>query len=494
MRITRDLLGLGAVYFSLACAHAQTIRTDFSCAPPAPHNPLASAICHNAEAAAAEFQFSRVYYALRNQVGKGGYQKLKSEVLQDDRTLNEQCNIPEPGESDRPLTDEQVSCYVKNQSELTARYSSRLSQAGLEETSRSVEQHVAAQERLISLGYLEGVAKADGIYGDSTRSAIIRWQGDRNLSDRDGFISDYSLSLLMAAPEAQTDALAQKMHDLAQSQDAPHPNEPASDIQPNSSNTPHISADDDHSTGTFVIITVLIFVSGVYALVRLGRRRHYEDISDKVKNEIESQKRNLQITRSQKLTKDMYGTIVTQAWEKEILYFMRTRVEPIISAGQLGLRQQNLLRREALTMIEALSSHPLPVSVPTPAFVSSPAVFDPRMDPFHYEQYCALLLQTAGWDAYATQKSGDQGADVIATKHGVKIVIQCKLYTNTVGNDSVQQVYTAQRFQGAQGAIVVTNSAFTQSAKQAASSTGVILAHHAQLVDVAEGLLASREN
>lgn len=489
MHILKVLFGLGTAYLVIENASAQAIHTDFLCDPLPAHNPLASAICHNTAAAAAEFQFSRVYYALRNKVGKSGYQKLKFEVLQDDHALNQQCSIPEPGQSDRPLTDEQTDCYVTNQDALTARYSSRLSQGALEETRRPVEQHIEAQNRLIALGYLKGVTSADGVYGDSTRSAIVRWQEDHNITPIDGFVSDESFSALTGPPTAQDDAFAQKIHELAQVPDTSHSNAVVSDMPPQVPDAPSKADENNHSIGQLCIIVVLISIVGIYILIRLGRRRHFEDILSNVRNEIESQKRNLQITRSQKITRDMYGTVITHAWEKEVLYFINTRINPIVLAGHLSPLQQSQVKQEALVMIESLSSHPLQVSAVTPKYNSSPTVFDPRMDPFHYEQYCALLLKTAGWEAHATQKTGDQGADVIATKHGVKVVIQCKLYSGTVGNDSVQQVFTAQRYQGAQGALVVSNSTFSQSARQAASSTGVSLVHHTQLVDAAAEIL-----
>lgn len=55
--------------------------------------------------------------------------------------------------------------------------------------------------------------------------------------------------------------------------------------------------------------------------------------------------------------------------------------------------------------------------------------------------------------------------------------------------DAVQQAFTAQTFQGAQAALVVTNSIFSTSARQASATTGVYLIHHAQLVDTADQIL-----
>ena len=79
------------------------------------------------------------------------------------------------------------------------------------------------------------------------------------------------------------------------------------------------------------------------------------------------------------------------------------------------------------------------------------------------------------------QKFWRSGADVIAEKDGIKVAIQCKLYNNPVGNDSVQQVLAGKVFYGAQFAAVVSNSEFTKSAKQIAEISNVLLLHHEQV-------------
>ncbi|MBL4763861.1 MAG: restriction endonuclease [Colwellia sp.] len=104
-------------------------------------------------------------------------------------------------------------------------------------------------------------------------------------------------------------------------------------------------------------------------------------------------------------------------------------------------------------------------------------------DPYEYEEYIAQNLISLDWDAYSTKGSGDQGADVLAEKNGIKLVVQCKLYGQPVGNKAVQEVYSAKGFYGCDVAIVVTNSSFTKSAMQLASSLDVHLLHDSELPD-----------
>lgn len=60
-------------------------------------------------------------------------------------------------------------------------------------------------------------------------------------------------------------------------------------------------------------------------------------------------------------------------------------------------------------------------------------------------------------------------------------MLQCKRYTNSVGNKAVQEAFAAKTFARAQYAAVVTNSKFTPAAGALAASTGVLLLHFTDL-------------
>ena len=57
-------------------------------------------------------------------------------------------------------------------------------------------------------------------------------------------------------------------------------------------------------------------------------------------------------------------------------------------------------------------------------------------------------MRQFGWDAHATQGSGDQGKDVIAKRDGVSSAIQCKLYSKPVGNKAVQEALAGAQYAG----------------------------------------------
>ena len=99
-----------------------------------------------------------------------------------------------------------------------------------------------------------------------------------------------------------------------------------------------------------------------------------------------------------------------------------------------------------------------------------------QMDGYQYEHHCAKLLKQRGFrDVAVTKSSGDQGIDVIAYNENVKYGIQCKYYSYPVGNQAVQQAYAGAKFYDCNVAVVMTNSTFTEPAKELAQKLGVQL-------------------
>lgn len=111
-------------------------------------------------------------------------------------------------------------------------------------------------------------------------------------------------------------------------------------------------------------------------------------------------------------------------------------------------------------------------------------------DPYEYERWCANQLRRSGWIAEATQASGDQGVDVIASKGGLKVALQCKLHNAAIGNKAIQEIHAAAAFIEATHAAVVSPVNYTRSARQLAAKLDVLLLHHTQL-SMLEGLIAA---
>ncbi|MDH0683423.1 restriction endonuclease [Achromobacter animicus] len=97
------------------------------------------------------------------------------------------------------------------------------------------------------------------------------------------------------------------------------------------------------------------------------------------------------------------------------------------------------------------------------------------MNGYDFEKFLAEIFQMSGYDVEETRLSGDQGADLLVSRFGKKIVIQAKNYSGTVGNAAVQEAISAKSFYGCDEAMVVTNSSFTRAAIELAEVASVRL-------------------
>ncbi len=92
-----------------------------------------------------------------------------------------------------------------------------------------------------------------------------------------------------------------------------------------------------------------------------------------------------------------------------------------------------------------------------------------------FEMWLAKFLRERGYDVHGTPTTGDQGADLVATKDGKKIIIQAKRHQGTVGNKAVQEVISAPKYFGGDEGWAVTNSSFTPSARALAHKANIRL-------------------
>lgn len=123
---------------------------------------------------------------------------------------------------------------------------------------------------------------------------------------------------------------------------------------------------------------------------------------------------------------------------------------------------------------------PTPEPFPEPVFEPEPEVLQlpvyDTMEGHDFEYYCADLLRNDGfYNVEVTQGSGDQGIDILAEKAGIRYGIQCKCYSNNIGNKAVQEAFAGKTFYHCHVAAVLTNRYFTRSAKQLAEKDQVLL-------------------
>lgn len=93
-----------------------------------------------------------------------------------------------------------------------------------------------------------------------------------------------------------------------------------------------------------------------------------------------------------------------------------------------------------------------------------------------FERWCMEALEHQGWKVELTPASGDQGADLIATHKGRRVVFQCKHYARTLGNGAVQEIIAGKLFYGAsEGCVVSSGASYSRSARKLADAAGIKL-------------------
>ncbi|MBV9517866.1 MAG: restriction endonuclease [Hyphomicrobiales bacterium] len=231
------------------------------------------------------------------------------------------------------------------------------------------------------------------------------------------------------------------------------------------------------------LISTALALTAFWGLLALLRGlRHVAAARGKIVRLVDIHLETLARRRLTLVKTDHYGLVDEAPWQKECRYFIDRVVIPQLSARERGAIA---FRREAL-FDELIAA---PVARRAQELEASLAMAK-DMSPAEFEHWCSTALHAAGWKARATGTSGDQGADVIAEKDGVTIVLQCKLHRSAIGNKAVQEAFTAQKHYGASVAAVVSNASFTRSAEALSRTTGVLLCHYSDLSRL-DALLAS---
>jgi restriction system protein len=221
-------------------------------------------------------------------------------------------------------------------------------------------------------------------------------------------------------------------------------------------------------------------------------------VSESLKSLIGDHFKTLSRKRHRLLIKDDYGCIDEKNWHSEVQYFSEKIILPVLpelindnvpmienyiqrNSHQLSVKDKEILTTLDTPDVYTYINKYLDVEESKKGFTTTDRYEVDNMDPYEFESYCAELLRKSGFDAYATQGSGDQGVDVKADKNGEKWVFQCKLYSQPVGNKAVQEVIAGRGYEDANKAAVVTNNGYTKSAKELAQATGVLLLHYTEL-------------
>lgn len=111
-----------------------------------------------------------------------------------------------------------------------------------------------------------------------------------------------------------------------------------------------------------------------------------------------------------------------------------------------------------------------------------------------FEKFCCLILEANDFSKVKTTKySGDYGVDILAEKEGITYAIQCKCYSDKVGNKAVQEAYSGKSFYNCMVAAVLTNNYFTNAAVETAKANNVLLWDRDKLSELIDKYTKSKD-
>ena len=91
-----------------------------------------------------------------------------------------------------------------------------------------------------------------------------------------------------------------------------------------------------------------------------------------------------------------------------------------------------------------------------------------QMPGLEFERYLTTVLKRQGYESIRLTEKYDYGVDIIAVKNGVAWGIQAKRYKGLVDADAVRQVVAALPKYRCERSMVITNSHYTEVAKELA--------------------------
>lgn len=109
-----------------------------------------------------------------------------------------------------------------------------------------------------------------------------------------------------------------------------------------------------------------------------------------------------------------------------------------------------------------------------------------NMDPIEFERFCGYLYERRGYTAHMTASTGDEGVDLLLKKGNELVVVQCKRYSNTVGQPTVRDLYGTMLHNNATSSALVTTARISRQAEDWAKGKPIHLVDGHELISWAK--------
>jgi hypothetical protein len=155
---------------------ASAVRPSFDCR--AARRPLAVTVCADPALSLTDLRYVQAYQALRQVSIDDKKSSVQKEAASFVAEVEARCGLSSQGPPP-PLTEQLRSCISTAYDKQRSEWIVRLPSVATPEVSRQIDQHIALQSDLAAVGFLPASAPIDGVYGPTTRGAILAWQKSR---------------------------------------------------------------------------------------------------------------------------------------------------------------------------------------------------------------------------------------------------------------------------------------------------------------------------
>ena len=185
--------------------------------------------------------------------------------------------------------------------------------------------------------------------------------------------------------------------------------------------------------------------------------------------------------KSHLLREDVYGFVDPAPWEAEKESFAEKVVKFGMKSDPSELTGFTLLRLLRFHIIDAYLNKHAELGA---AYQSTQSPLESIPTGIAYESRCIETLLRHGWAASDTPQSCDRGADIIASKRGIRVVFQCKYWQNKVTSTAIQEVVTAKAYFDTTFAVLLCENGCTPQAQEMADRLKVVVCTHEDLPEI----------
>lgn len=171
------LLGFSSLFLCSVAIAQERPAPSFDCTSASALNqPLAQIICSNVELSVLELSYVIAYQAMRHSLNDRGKKELAAAAASFVITTTASCDVPPSGRLDGPPSRRVVDCIKSRLESGRQNLIAHLRDDALMEAQLTPNEAKAIQRKLKDDWFLEGQAAVDGVFGPTTRNAILQWQ------------------------------------------------------------------------------------------------------------------------------------------------------------------------------------------------------------------------------------------------------------------------------------------------------------------------------